>query len=109
MPEQGRLPVREYGLRERYRGAMLAHPSGQPPQATWAAGFQAGVAVALACVAEAATYSRSSPEPGSWTYERARLCALDPNRMPDLLPEEQDAPVESPDGTVNVRTIKARQ
>jgi len=107
MPEQGRLPVREYGLRERYRGAMLAHPSGQPREDSWAAGFQAGVAVALACAAEASTHSGTPPEPGSWTYERARKCALDPNRMPDLHPEEQDAPVESPDGTVNVRELRS--
>lgn len=88
--EQGRhgLPIREFVLRERYRGQMFNFPSGRPPENTYAAGFQAGVKVALACAHEALLHTKT-PEAfveGSWSRGRAEKNALDPHRMPDLYP-----------------------
>ncbi len=96
MAEQGKLPIRAYALRERYRGAMLDYPSGSPPERSWAAGFQAGALVALACAAEASTHSMTLFDEGAWAYGRAWKCALDPHRMPDLRPEDIVGPVEGP-------------
>lgn len=97
--EAGKLPVREYGLRERYRGAMLEYPSGQPAPRSWAAGYQAGVRVAMACAAEALASNRQDVpfDDDSWARRRAMLCALDPVRLPDLRPQDRTAALEGPD------------
>lgn len=85
------LPIREFALRERYRGSMLNVSSGHPPEDTFAAGFQAGVKVALACAREALAHHHGDLfVEGSWHRGRAEKNALEPKRMPDLYPIDDE-------------------